>query len=141
MLGDAGANALGAVLGTAYVARTGTFGRLAALAGLVALTAASEKVSFTQVIEKTPALRAIDRLGRLQPTAPPVMAAPPAAPPPADETATGHADTHAPASADTDTDAGTGTDTDTDTETDAGSEPPQDTAARRRPSPRPRRDG
>ncbi|WP_425552432.1 hypothetical protein [Dactylosporangium maewongense] len=80
MLGDAGANALGAVLGTAYVARTGTFGRLAALAGLVALTAASEKVSFTQVIERTPALRALDHLGRLKPTVPPAMATPPAAP-------------------------------------------------------------
>ncbi len=87
MLGDAGANALGAVLGTAYVARTGTFGRLAALAGLVALTAASEKVSFTQVIERTPALRAIDRLGRLRPIAPPVMAAPPATRTSADATA------------------------------------------------------
>ncbi|GAA3247345.1 hypothetical protein GCM10010532_092390 [Dactylosporangium siamense] len=76
MLGDAGANALGAVLGTAYVARTGTWGRLAALAGLVALTAASEKVSFTQVIEKTPALRAIDQFGRLRPTTLPARPAP-----------------------------------------------------------------
>jgi UDP-N-acetylmuramyl pentapeptide phosphotransferase/UDP-N-acetylglucosamine-1-phosphate transferase len=76
MLGDAGANALGAVLGTAYVARTGTWGRLAALAGLVALTAASEKVSFTQVIERTPALRAIDQFGRLKPTTLPAKSAP-----------------------------------------------------------------
>jgi UDP-N-acetylmuramyl pentapeptide phosphotransferase/UDP-N-acetylglucosamine-1-phosphate transferase len=64
MLGDAGANALGALLGTAFVARAGTAGRLAALAGLVALTAASEKVSFTQVIERTPGLRELDGLGR-----------------------------------------------------------------------------
>jgi UDP-N-acetylmuramyl pentapeptide phosphotransferase/UDP-N-acetylglucosamine-1-phosphate transferase len=65
MLGDAGANALGALLGTSFVARTGTTGRLAALAGLVALTAASEKVSFTQVIQRTPGLRELDELGRL----------------------------------------------------------------------------
>ncbi|MEV8517523.1 hypothetical protein [Dactylosporangium sp. NPDC051484] len=66
MLGDAGANALGALLGTAYTARTGTFGRLAALAGIVALTAASEKVSFTRVIEGNPVLNAVDQWGRRQ---------------------------------------------------------------------------
>jgi UDP-N-acetylmuramyl pentapeptide phosphotransferase/UDP-N-acetylglucosamine-1-phosphate transferase len=64
MLGDAGANALGALLGTALAARTGTAGRAALLAGLVALTAASEKVSFTQVIQRTPVLRELDALGR-----------------------------------------------------------------------------
>jgi UDP-N-acetylmuramyl pentapeptide phosphotransferase/UDP-N-acetylglucosamine-1-phosphate transferase len=66
MLGDAGANALGALLGTAFVARAGTAARLAALAALVALTAASEKVSFTQVIQRTPGLRELDELGRLK---------------------------------------------------------------------------
>ncbi|GIJ51960.1 hypothetical protein Val02_88460 [Virgisporangium aliadipatigenens] len=64
MLGDAGANALGAVLGTALAARSGRKARLALLAGVVGLTAASEKVSFTKVIENTPPLRALDRLGR-----------------------------------------------------------------------------
>jgi UDP-N-acetylmuramyl pentapeptide phosphotransferase/UDP-N-acetylglucosamine-1-phosphate transferase len=64
MLGDAGANALGAVLGTVLAARTGRTARLAVLAGVVGLTAASEKVSFTKVIERTPPLRALDRLGR-----------------------------------------------------------------------------
>jgi hypothetical protein len=64
MLGDAGANALGALLGVALAARTGTAGRAVALAGLVALTAASEKVSFTKVIEATPGLRELDALGR-----------------------------------------------------------------------------
>ncbi|GIJ73673.1 hypothetical protein [Virgisporangium ochraceum] len=64
MLGDAGANALGALLGTAAAARTGRRGRLALLAGIVALTAASEKVSFTRVIEGTPVLRELDALGR-----------------------------------------------------------------------------
>jgi len=64
MLGDAGANALGALLGTAVVIRYGRPGRLAHLAVIAALTAASEKVSFTKVIESTPALRWFDRLGR-----------------------------------------------------------------------------
>jgi UDP-N-acetylmuramyl pentapeptide phosphotransferase/UDP-N-acetylglucosamine-1-phosphate transferase len=64
MLGDAGANALGALLGTALAARTGTVGRAALLAGIAVLTAASEKVSFTQVIHRTPVLRELDALGR-----------------------------------------------------------------------------
>jgi UDP-N-acetylmuramyl pentapeptide phosphotransferase/UDP-N-acetylglucosamine-1-phosphate transferase len=64
MLGDTGANALGALLGLSYAARTGRFGRLAALGVLVGLTAASERVSFTKVIESTPVLREIDALGR-----------------------------------------------------------------------------
>ncbi len=64
MLGDTGANSAGAVLGCAVVARAGLSGRVAALAALAALTAASEKVSFTTVIESTPVLREIDALGR-----------------------------------------------------------------------------
>jgi UDP-GlcNAc:undecaprenyl-phosphate/decaprenyl-phosphate GlcNAc-1-phosphate transferase len=65
MLGDAGANALGALLGLAMVAREGRRPRLLHLAVLVALTAASERVSFTAVIERTPSLRRLDELGRL----------------------------------------------------------------------------
>jgi UDP-N-acetylmuramyl pentapeptide phosphotransferase/UDP-N-acetylglucosamine-1-phosphate transferase len=64
MLGDAGANALGALLGTVAAARTGRRGRLALLAGVAALTALSERVSFTRVIESTPVLRELDQLGR-----------------------------------------------------------------------------
>lgn len=64
MLGDCGANALGALLGVAIAARTGPLGRAATLAVLVALTAASERVSFTQVIQDTPGLRDLDALGR-----------------------------------------------------------------------------
>ena len=67
MLGDAGANALGALLGVALAARTGTVGRAVLLAGLAGLTAASEKVSFTKVIESTPGLRELDALGRRAP--------------------------------------------------------------------------
>jgi UDP-N-acetylmuramyl pentapeptide phosphotransferase/UDP-N-acetylglucosamine-1-phosphate transferase len=68
MLGDAGANALGALLGVALAAKTGTKGRAAALAVLAGLTLASERVSFTKVIAETPWLRAADELGR-QPVA------------------------------------------------------------------------
>ncbi|WP_426566685.1 hypothetical protein ACPPVT_09190 [Angustibacter sp. McL0619] len=64
MLGDTGANAAGALLGVCLVAGRARAGRLAALAGLVALTVASEKVSFTKVIESTPGLRELDGLGR-----------------------------------------------------------------------------
>jgi len=63
MLGDAGANALGAMLGVAATALPRPV-RVATLAGIIALTAASEKVSFSQVIERTPALHRLDMLGR-----------------------------------------------------------------------------
>jgi UDP-GlcNAc:undecaprenyl-phosphate/decaprenyl-phosphate GlcNAc-1-phosphate transferase len=63
MLGDAGANALGAMLG-ASAAGLPRPARIALLAGIAGLTAASEKVSFTKVIERTPALRWLDMLGR-----------------------------------------------------------------------------
>jgi hypothetical protein len=64
MLGDAGANAYGAILGVALAARTGPAGRAGLLAALAALTAASERVSFTQVIQNTRGLRELDALGR-----------------------------------------------------------------------------
>ncbi len=66
MLGDTGANAAGALVGTALVERTGRRGRLAALAVLTAVTLASERVSFTRVIESTPGLRELDAWGRPQ---------------------------------------------------------------------------
>jgi UDP-N-acetylmuramyl pentapeptide phosphotransferase/UDP-N-acetylglucosamine-1-phosphate transferase len=69
MLGDCGANALGAVIGVAVLARYGRVGRFAHLAAATALTLASEKVSFTRVIERTPILRRLDMWGR-RPTAP-----------------------------------------------------------------------
>ena len=64
MLGDSGANALGALLGVALAARTGPLGRAAILGVVAALTAASERISFTKVIQDTPGLREFDELGR-----------------------------------------------------------------------------
>lgn len=64
MMGDTGANALGAVVGAALAEHTGTRGRLLALALTVGLTLASEKVSFSQVIADTPVLRDLDAWGR-----------------------------------------------------------------------------
>ena len=64
MLGDAGANALGAMLGAAAAQTLPRSARLGLLGVIVALTVASEKVSFTRVIEATPALRWLDMLGR-----------------------------------------------------------------------------
>jgi hypothetical protein len=63
MLGDAGANGLGALLGLAAT-RFGRGTRLAVLAGLVGLNGASEFVSFTKVIRETPVLNRLDLLGR-----------------------------------------------------------------------------
>jgi len=71
MLGDAGANALGALLGVAAATSLSRPARLVLLAAITGLTAASEVVSFTAVIERTPALRWLDMLGRR-----PVPAAP-----------------------------------------------------------------
>jgi len=65
MLGDCGANALGAALGVAAAARASRPGLVVLATGLVALTAASEKVSFTKVIAATPPLRALDEWGRI----------------------------------------------------------------------------
>ncbi|MEU3018509.1 hypothetical protein ABZ635_14070 [Nocardiopsis sp. NPDC007018] len=64
MLGDSGANALGAALGTAAAARAPRPVRLGLLAGVVGLTLASERVSFSRVIERVPVLRGLDRWGR-----------------------------------------------------------------------------
>lgn len=67
MLGDGGANAVGALLGTSVVLAAPRWLRLAALGGGLALTLLSERVSFTHVIERTPVLRAIDQWGRRPP--------------------------------------------------------------------------
>ncbi|MFE5333333.1 hypothetical protein ACFRCG_43805 [Embleya sp. NPDC056575] len=64
MLGDAGANALGAALGVALAANASRTGLLTKAAVLVGLTAASERVSFTKVIAGNRALNTLDMLGR-----------------------------------------------------------------------------
>lgn len=64
MLGDCGANALGGLLGLALVRGLGPRGRLVAAATVTGLTLASERVSFTRVIESTPGLRELDAWGR-----------------------------------------------------------------------------
>ncbi len=64
MLGDAGANALGALLGLALLDGAPQR-REAALGVLVALTLVSEVVSYSRVIDAVPPLRWVDRAGRL----------------------------------------------------------------------------
>jgi len=65
MLGDAGANALGSVLGLGLVLAARPVVRTIALVVVIALNAAGEVVSFSRVIDAVPPLRAVDRAGRL----------------------------------------------------------------------------
>jgi UDP-N-acetylmuramyl pentapeptide phosphotransferase/UDP-N-acetylglucosamine-1-phosphate transferase len=67
MLGDTGANLFGAVLGLAVVLETSRPVRTVVLVVLVLLNAASERWSFSTVIDRTPGLRHFDRLGRFRP--------------------------------------------------------------------------
>ena len=64
MLGDTGANAAGALLGTALAANDSWKLRLGAALGVVSLILASEKVSFSKVIAANPALNWLDQLWR-----------------------------------------------------------------------------
>lgn len=64
MLGDAGANPLGAALGLAAVIATAPGVRDVVLVALVTLNVAGELVSFSRVIELVPPLKALDRAGR-----------------------------------------------------------------------------
>jgi hypothetical protein len=66
MLGDGGANALGAAIGWALSARLRGSARATAAAVVVGLTILSERVSFTELIERRPMLAALDRWGRRQ---------------------------------------------------------------------------
>ena len=66
MLGDAGANALGAALGLAAVLTLGPGARLGLTAALLILNVAADVVSFSKVIRRTPALDRLDQLGRLK---------------------------------------------------------------------------
>jgi len=65
MLGDTGANVVGGVLGLAAVLECSRTARNVILVVLIALNLASELVSFSRVIDRTPPLRWFDRLGRL----------------------------------------------------------------------------
>jgi UDP-N-acetylmuramyl pentapeptide phosphotransferase/UDP-N-acetylglucosamine-1-phosphate transferase len=65
MLGDAGANVLGAALGLGVVLAVGPTARTVVLVVVALLNLASERVSFSRVIAAVPPLRAADRWGRL----------------------------------------------------------------------------
>jgi len=65
MLGDTGANLLGTALGIATIASVGRAALLSVLAALTAVTLVSERFSFTRIIDATPPLRWLDRLGRV----------------------------------------------------------------------------
>jgi hypothetical protein len=64
MLGDAGSNALGAVLGYGSVATFTARGRRLAIAALAGLTILGETRSLGELIERTPGFSHLDRLGR-----------------------------------------------------------------------------
>jgi UDP-GlcNAc:undecaprenyl-phosphate/decaprenyl-phosphate GlcNAc-1-phosphate transferase len=63
MLGDTGANVIGAVLGLAIVLGSRDSIRLVVMLVLLAINVAAEMVSFSRVIDAVPPLRWFDRLG------------------------------------------------------------------------------
>ena len=64
MLGDAGSNAFGAVLGLESVRRLTGLRRASAIGALATVTLVGERRSLGELIEATPGLRALDSLGR-----------------------------------------------------------------------------
>jgi Glycosyl transferase family 2 len=64
MLGDAGSNAFGAMLGLESVRRLTGLRRIGAIGALAAVTAVGERRSLGTLIEETPVLRSFDALGR-----------------------------------------------------------------------------
>jgi UDP-N-acetylmuramyl pentapeptide phosphotransferase/UDP-N-acetylglucosamine-1-phosphate transferase len=64
MLGDAGSNALGAMLGLKSVERFHGKVRWAAIGALAGLNILGERTSLGRLIERTPGLRELDALGR-----------------------------------------------------------------------------
>ena len=64
MLGDAGSNALGAVLGLHSVRRLSGPRRIGAIGALAILTLVADRRSLGELIESTPGLRELDALGR-----------------------------------------------------------------------------
>jgi hypothetical protein len=67
MLGDAGSNALGAVVGLSLVARLTSRGRWTAVGILAGLNVLGERVSLGRLIERAPVLAELDRIGRVTP--------------------------------------------------------------------------
>jgi UDP-N-acetylmuramyl pentapeptide phosphotransferase/UDP-N-acetylglucosamine-1-phosphate transferase len=67
MLGDTGANVLGATLALAVVLTTAPSTRTVVLVVVAALNLLSERVSFSRVIQRVAPLRWLDGLGRLPP--------------------------------------------------------------------------
>lgn len=65
MLGDAGANPMGVIAGAYVVSWVGPLGVVAFFVVMLALNIASEKVSFSKVIESNATLSWVDNLGRL----------------------------------------------------------------------------
>jgi hypothetical protein len=66
MLGDAGANALGAAVAVAATRSLSPGGRVLAAVGVTSLILTSEKVSFSRVIASHPVLRWLDQAGRVE---------------------------------------------------------------------------
>jgi hypothetical protein len=64
MLGDAGSNALGSMLGLSSVSRLTERGRWVAIGALAGLTLLGERRSLGELIERTPILRELDAFGR-----------------------------------------------------------------------------
>ena len=64
MLGDAGSNALGAMLGLSSVGRLTGRGRWLAIGALAGLTLLGERRSLGELIERTPGLSQVDAFGR-----------------------------------------------------------------------------
>ena len=64
MLGDAGSNALGALLGLKSVDRLHGWGRWAAVVAVAGLNVVGERRSLGELIERTPVLREFDAWGR-----------------------------------------------------------------------------
>jgi len=64
MLGDAGSNALGAMLGLESVRRLTGLRRMSAIGALAAVTLIGERRSLGTLIESAPVLRALDAFGR-----------------------------------------------------------------------------
>jgi hypothetical protein len=76
MLGDAGANLLGFIIGLALFRILPTWGLAVALVAILIVHALGETVTLSRIIEATPPLRWFDRLGRLPDQPKPEMGPP-----------------------------------------------------------------